>query len=184
MRHIEEIETGALTEKSDFGFMRVIGDDGSGGVFRGSGELKMRRDLRAVVELLGRADDGVHLVLEVRHVLEELGDLLAFPDELGFVVEVLILATAALTEQGATGVHPVRGSGKHLDEVGFGEVLLIAKDAGAHAFAGETERNHDDPAGWVFFDFGLRLGVVGKFGRFRQVEPAQANASVGESADL
>ena len=71
-------------------------------------QLEVRGDFGAVVELLGRADDGIHGVNQVGHVFEQLGDLLAFPDELSLVVKMLILAAATLTEDRASRSDAVR----------------------------------------------------------------------------
>ena len=70
--------------------------------------LKMRSDFGAVGELFGRADYGVHGMLDLRHVEEEVYDLLAFPGQLAVVTQVLILTAAALTEQVTLRVNAIR----------------------------------------------------------------------------
>lgn len=114
------------------------------------GELEVGGDFGTVDVLGGRADDGIYRVGEASHVLQQVFDLLAFPDELGGVAEVLVLAAAVATEKRARWFDAVGGCGEDLDEVGFGEVLLVAEDAGADAFAGQAERDHDDPSAFAF----------------------------------
>lgn len=63
----------------------------------------MGRDFGAVAVLGGAGDDGFDGMIDLRHVLEELVDLLLFEEELLFVGEVLVLATAAIAEEGAGG---------------------------------------------------------------------------------
>lgn len=129
----------------------------------------MRGDFGAVAVGAGRGDDGGDVEGDAGHVLEELGDLLAFPVKLLGVVEMLILAAAAAAEERAAGLDAVGRRREDGDEVGFGEVFVVAEDAGADAFAGERERDHHDPAG---------CGVV------RQWDAAEAGAEVGERGDL
>lgn len=69
-----------------------------------------------------------------------------FPRELFGVGEVLVLAATTAGEERTDRGDAVRRGRKDLDEVGFGEIFLVAEDAGADAFSGERERDHDDPA--------------------------------------
>lgn len=131
--------------------------------------LEMRSDLGAVAVGAGRGDDGGDVEGDAGHVLEEFGDLLAFPVTLLGVVEMLILAAAAAAEERAAGIDAVGGRREGGDEVGFGEILVVAEDAGADAFARERERDHHNPAG---------RGVV------RQRDATEAGAEVGERGDL
>ena len=96
---------------------------------------KMRSEFRAVSVLLGRGDCRLDFGFDADHVMEQFFDLAGFPSELRIVVEVLVLAAAALTENGARRFDSVGRCFEDFDEVGFGEILVVAIDAGSDAFA-------------------------------------------------
>ncbi len=100
---------------------------------------------------------------------EEFADLALFPEQLVGMSEVLVLAATATAEERAAGRLCARGRRQHRDEVGLGEILVIAEHPHADAFAGQRERDHNYPLG---------LGFPG------QSDPAQAGAEVGERGDL
>ena len=54
------------------------------------------------------------------------------------VVEILILTSAAAAENSAGGCHAVRRGPKNRDQVRFGVILVVAKNARADAFAGQA----------------------------------------------
>ena len=158
VRDIDDVKSRALAQKSD-GRRR-------GGIAR---RIKVWRDLGAVAVGFGRADDWIHGVRDAGHVLKEFGDLALFPEELFGVSEMLVLAAAAAGEERADGRDAMGRGREDRDEIGFGVVFMITKNAGVDAFAGETERNHNDP-------FGSGVRRVGHAG-----EP---DAVVGERHDL
>ncbi len=158
--NVEQIEARALAQKPD----------GQGGGVPGRARgVEMRGDLGAVVILGGGTDDGRDGEGDVGHALEQLLDLAAFPGELLGVGEVLVLAAAAAGEERADRFDAVGRGDEDGEQVGLGEVLMVAKDAGAHAFAGEGEGHHDDPA----------RGGIGRMGH-----ATDADAEVGEGAYL
>ena len=108
---------------------------------------------------------------------QEFGDLPLFPRELFGVGEVLVLAAAAAGEERAGGGDAVGRGREDGDEVGLGKIFLVAEDAGADAFAGEREGDHDDPAGGIF-DFGFLIFD------WRKLDAAEAAAEVSERGDL
>ena len=157
-RDVDDVEARALAQKTD-GRRR-------GWVAR---RIKMRGDFRAVAVGFGRTDDGVHGVRDAGHVFEQFGDLALFPQELLGVSEMLILAAAAAGEKRAHGRDAMRRRREDGNEIRLGVILVVAKNAGADAFAGQTERHHDDPFGG---------------GVFRMWNARQAHAVVGERGDL
>ena len=92
-----------------------------------------------------------------------------FPQELLGVSEMLVLAAAAAGEKRAHGRDAMRRRREDGNEIRLGVILVVAKNAGADAFAGQTERHHDDPFGG---------------GVFRMWNARQAHAVVGERGDL
>jgi len=162
-RHIHDIETRPLLQKSN-----RLGLNLSGLRYPLS-DMKMRRDLRPVTKLARRADDRRDRERDARHVLEELLHLPAFPGELLGVGQVLVLAAAAPTEERTLRRDAVRRRGEDGDEIGLGEILLVAENARPHALAGQGERHHHDP---------LALGLAGQRGA------PEANPEIGQRRDL
>ena len=106
------------------------------------------------------------------HVFEELGDLTGFPGELGFVGEVLVLAAAAFSEEGTGGGGALWGRHEDFEEVGARVVFVVAEDADADLFSGESERDEDDPISGQRRVFDIWHGDAG-----------DAVAEVGEGVD-
>lgn len=96
----------------------------------------MGSDFGAVAELAGGAEDGVHRMGKSGEVFEKFGNLLLFPDELGLVGEVLILAAAALAKLRTAWGDAIGRGRENFDEIRFGEILLISKYPGADALPG------------------------------------------------
>ncbi|HWA26637.1 MAG TPA: hypothetical protein VG734_13335 [Lacunisphaera sp.] len=105
----------------------------------------MRRDLRPVSEFAWRTDHGGDGELDAGHVLQQFLHLLALPLQLFGVDQVLVLAAAAGAEERALGVDAVRRGRQHLQQVGLGEILVVAIDPRADLLAGQREGDHDDP---------------------------------------
>jgi hypothetical protein len=72
-------------------------------------------------------------------VLEELGDLALFPEQLLGVGEVLVLAAAAAGKERAHRRDAMRGRRENGDEVGLGKILVIAENAGADPSPGSVK---------------------------------------------
>lgn len=134
----------------DGGFLG--GGGGVGGRKCGGGKegaprrIEMRGDFGPIAVGARGGNDGGDGEGDAGHVFEEFGDLPALPVSLLGVVEMLILAAAAAAEERAAGLDAMRRGCEDGDEVGFREVLVIAEDAGADAFAGEGEGDHHHPA--------------------------------------
>ena len=101
-------------------------------------------------------------MIDLRHVLEQLMDLALFPEKLLVVVEVLVLATAAFSEEGARRFDAKRGGFDDLDEIALTKIGMVAVDAGFDGFGGEGEGDDDDPI----------------------VDAAEAVALIGEGVDV
>ena len=132
----------------------------------------MRGDLRPVPEGLRRADHRLHREFQAGHVLDEFADLALLPQELLLIGEVLVLAAAAATEQGADRIDPVGGGLQDLHQVRLREILVVSEDAGADLLAGKGEGDHDHPAGGLL-PGGCRQGIA-----------TEADAQVGEGHHL
>ena len=144
---------------------------------------KVRCNLRTIAEGARRANDGGNRKFNAGHVAQQFGHLAPLPLQLFRVYQVLILATAAAAEErAARRRNPVRRRGQHREEVGLGVVLVVAEDPGADPLAGKRERDHDDPAGGP----GRRKFQVTSSKRqgFREPDPTQPHAQVGERGDL
>ena len=134
-----------LSQKSDGqGRFRIL-DFGLRIGLRGARGVEVRGDFGAVGVVLRRAYHGGDGKLDSGHVAEEFLDLTAFPCELFRVFKILILASAAASEERAARGDAVRRCSEDFHEVGLGVVFVIAENAGAHAFAGKRKWNHHDP---------------------------------------
>lgn len=107
------------------------------------------------------------------HVLEELGDLAGLPGELGFVMEVLVLAAAAFAEERTAWLGTLGRGFDDFEQIGAGVVLVVAVDAGADFFTGEAEGNEDDPG------CGFAVGVLSR----GNGDAGEAVAEIGEGLD-
>ena len=136
----------------------------------------LRRELRAVAELLRRADrraDGG--AVEAAGAREELGDVARLHPQLLGVLDVLVLAAAAHAEERAARLRAHRRRrADHLEQVGVRVALVVAEDARAHRLAGQRERHHHDPAAVV----AVGVARVG-----RELHAADAVAQAAEVVD-
>jgi len=169
-RHIDDFEPRPLLQKTDRKIgQRPFGDGGKSRDFTSFRNIavligitarnnrfcddfsaawsgKMRGDLRAVSELARRTDYRGDGEFDAGHVIQQLGNLPAFPFQLLGIDQMLILAAAAAPEEGAAGrLNTVRRGCQDCDEIGFGIVLVIPENPRADPFSGQRERNHDDP---------------------------------------
>jgi hypothetical protein len=155
----------------DHGVARACAEEADGADATALRAMEVRRDLGAVAVFDGRGNDLAHGVLDLRHVLEQFGDLALLRLKLLGIREVLILAAAALAEERALGRDTIGCWLQHLDEIGLAVVLVIAKDAALHQLTGERERNENDPA----IDTGDTGALVGEV-----VDPDVELLMVGE----
>jgi hypothetical protein len=167
---------GGIAEKSEFSEMRKLGD-GSGDVGKGLGGIKEqgRGDgafgdgddgvgiSGAVAGIACCVEGNADAIAVVPGVGGEDGDLVGgwnagaikglkenglLEGELGFVVRMLIVATAADAEVAADGSDALGGDGDDLVRFGCGVAGLVLGDADAGLFAGEGE---GDEEGFAFY---------------------------------
>jgi hypothetical protein len=105
----------------------------------------MRGDLGSVAVGERRRAPGRHGKVDPGHALKQLGDLIALPLQLRGVGEILILTSAALTEDRAQGFDPVGTRAHDPDEIGFGETGAVPENAGDDPLTGEGLGNKNDP---------------------------------------
>jgi hypothetical protein len=102
-------------------------------------------DAIAVMVGLGAGNDGLDGGIgETADALEEFADLLVFELELGGVIEVLVLAAAAVSEVGAAGGDAVGCGLEDAEEMGAGEAFFNFGDFDFDDFAGDDEGDEDD----------------------------------------
>jgi len=101
-------------------------------------------------------------VVDACHVVQEPGDLFAFPLELLLIAEVLVLAPATFSKEGTAGIDAIGAGREYFEEVGAGVALVVAIDAGPDLLSGEAKGDEDDPAltFWALGLFALGLGFV------------------------
>lgn len=80
-------------------------------------------------------------------MFKEVCDLAGFPEELLWIVYVLVLAAAAFLEELALWGDAVWGWLGDIDELCLGAVFFIVGDAGAYGFSGDGEGDENDPSG-------------------------------------
>jgi hypothetical protein len=121
--------------------------------------------------LHGRWNGCEDIKLESCKPFRDFRDLAAFPIELGLVAQVLVLATAATSEKGAERFHTLGGGFEDFNEIGLRAIGFIPVDAGFDGFAGEGERNEDNPRAFLL--------VLIVFARSHR-NASHAEAEVGE----
>ncbi len=114
-------------------------------LFGGSIPLGTDEDPIAIAVGLGTGEDGMDQGgIESADALEEVGDLFVFPLELGGVIEVLVLATAAFAEVGAGGGDAFGGGLDDAGEEAAGVAFVDLGDLHLDDFAGADEGDEDD----------------------------------------
>ena len=107
------------------------------------------------------------------HVLQEFTNLPALPVKLFPVVEMLVLAAAAGGEERTAWLLTTGTGNKDFQQVSMRTTGFVLPDAGPHPFAGQAERDEDDPA-----PFALRA----RWGC--SVDSSQAHSQIGKGIDF
>ena len=136
-RNVDQLVPSARSQKSDFGDAAL------------TRPLKVGCDLGAVAPFLGRSNDGFDGTLsgvDPCEVLEQLGDLALFPEELFGIGKVLVLTAAAFSKQATASLNAVRGGLENFQQVRFRVGLVVAKHSSANPFPGQREGHEHHPA--------------------------------------
>lgn len=134
------------------GFRKVALRDGDDLARTGSLEsqlplvIEMELDVVAVVERLGRGDDGAHgNILQTADALELVAQDLSLGRKLKLVRHVLVMATATNGEMRAAGSDSLRGRLQDFDQLRTDVAALFFHDPDTHLFAGQNEGQEGSP---------------------------------------
>ena len=89
--------------------------------------------------------------MHLRHVLEQFLDLARFPAQLLLVIEVLVLAAAALAEERAFGLQSVSRCFNDLKEIGLTVRCVVAIDTSPDFFTRQGVWHKDNPPFLLLF---------------------------------
>src|SRR5258708_30622525 len=98
---------------------------------------------------------------------------------------MLILTASTASINGARRGYPMRRCREHLDEVRFGEILVITVDPNANALSWKRERNHHNPARTRFDRNGC--GCCGRWfypGCVWQGDTTKSQTEIGQRRDF
>ena len=122
---------------------------------------------------LGRGNGFFNRMVDSCHVLQEFAHLPPLPAKLFLVVEMLVLTPATGGEERAVWLLTTGTGIKDLQQVSMLTTGFVLPEAGPHPFAGQAERDEDDPA-----PFALRVRWD------RSVDSTQAHSQVGKGIDF